>query len=64
MRVSTGSKTIEVTVADTCGDGDCGGCCTQNAGSSGYLVDMEYWTVVNNFGSESAATGQVCWQLV
>eukprot|EP00928_Gymnodinium_smaydae_P046865 TRINITY_DN31243_c0_g1_i1.p1 TRINITY_DN31243_c0_g1~~TRINITY_DN31243_c0_g1_i1.p1 ORF type:complete len:1186 (-),score=176.85 TRINITY_DN31243_c0_g1_i1:366-3452(-) len=25
---------------------------------------MEYWTVLNNFGDESAATGEICWQLV
>jgi hypothetical protein len=26
---------------DTCGNSDCGGCCTKNA-KGGYLVDMEY----------------------
>jgi hypothetical protein len=64
MRVSANGQTVEVLVADTCGDQDCNGCCTANAQPSGYLVDMEYWTVVNNFGSASAAQGEVCWQLV
>ena len=64
IRISALGKTVEGLIADTCGDGDCDGCCTQNAGSSGYLVDMEYHTVVNNFGSIGAAQGQVCWQLI
>lgn len=64
MRVKAGGKTMEVLVADTCGDHDCSGCCTRNANPSGYLVDMEYHTVINNFGYIGAATGQICWQLV
>lgn len=64
IRIAAGGKTIEALVADTCGDGDCDGCCTDNASPSGYLVDMEYHTVVNNFGSIDAVGGQVCWQLV
>jgi len=64
IRISSGGKTVEAEVLDTCGDNDCDGCCTTNARPSGYLIDMEYWTVVNNFGSADAAVGQVCWQLV
>jgi hypothetical protein len=57
-------QTVDALVADTCGDSDCNGCCTTNAQPSGYLVDMEYWTVVNNFGADAVASGQVCWKLV
>jgi hypothetical protein len=64
IRISSLGTTVEALVADTCGDNDCNGCCSANAEPSGYLVDMEYWTVVNNFGRISAAQGQTCWQLV
>jgi hypothetical protein len=64
IRVSAAGKTVEALVLDTCADSDCDGCCTGNANPSGYLVDMEYWTVVNNFGDISTAQGQICWQLV
>jgi hypothetical protein len=64
IRVSAAGKTVEVRVVDTCGDSDCNGCCSSNADPSGYLLDMEFWTVVNNFGDISAAQWQICWQLV
>lgn len=52
---------VEVTaiIADTCANSDCGNCCSKNARPSGYLVDMEYWTVINTFGSVDAATGSI-----
>jgi hypothetical protein len=64
IRVSAAGKTVEALVADTCGDSDCEGCCSENAQPSGYVVDMEYWTVMRNFGDISTAQGQICWQLV
>jgi hypothetical protein len=64
IQVMARGKTVTALIADTCGDNDCDGCCTTNAGSSGYLVDMEYHTVVNNFGSISAASGPICWRVV
>jgi hypothetical protein len=54
---------IECNVYDTCGDQDCDGCCTENAGSSGYLIDMEYWTVNRNYG-DGNAYGEACFQVV
>jgi hypothetical protein len=39
-----GSKTIVVTAIDTCGDSDCGGCCTQNLGNADRLIDLEKYT--------------------
>jgi hypothetical protein len=42
--LKSGTKTIVVTVLDTCGDNDCGGCCTQNKGSADALIDLESFT--------------------
>jgi hypothetical protein len=39
-----GSKTIVVTVLDTCGDSDCSGCCTANKGDADELIDVESYT--------------------
>ena len=39
-----GTKTLVVTVLDTCGDGDCDGCCTRNQGSADQLIDIESYT--------------------
>jgi hypothetical protein len=39
-----GSSLTVVTVLDTCGDSDCGGCCTQNRGSADELIDVESYT--------------------
>ena len=64
IRLSALGKDVTVKVVDTCGDSDCGGCCTTNAQPSGYLVDLEYWTAVRLFGGTDAIFGQLCWQLV
>lgn len=42
--IRAGSKTMEVTVYDTCGDHDCNGCCTRNKGRADALVDLESFT--------------------
>jgi hypothetical protein len=42
--LKSGTKTIVVTVLDTCGDNDCDGCCTQNKGSADALIDIESFT--------------------
>jgi hypothetical protein len=42
--LKSGSKTIVVRVLDTCGDKDCGGCCTENQGSRDALIDIESYT--------------------
>jgi hypothetical protein len=42
--LKSGTKTIEVTAYDTCGDSDCNGCCTQNKGSADALIDIESFT--------------------
>ena len=38
------TKTLVVTVLDTCGDSDCDGCCTENQGSAEQLIDIESYT--------------------
>jgi hypothetical protein len=58
------SIVVECNVVDTCADSDCNGCCTTNAGQAGYLIDMEYWTVLRSYGNIDAADGQVYFQLV
>lgn len=50
---------FNATIADTCGNQDCSNCCSRNSRPSGYLVDMEYYTLMNNFGSEDAASGSL-----
>ncbi|MDF3065858.1 MAG: uncharacterized protein K0R38_1459 [Polyangiaceae bacterium] len=42
--LKSGDKTIVVTVLDTCGDADCGGCCTKNQGDADALIDLEKHT--------------------
>ncbi len=42
--LKSGTKTIVVTVLDTCADSDCSGCCTENRGSADELIDVESYT--------------------
>ncbi|SEM51547.1 hypothetical protein SAMN05444354_1189 [Stigmatella aurantiaca] len=42
--LKSGSKTIVVTVLDTCADSDCSGCCTRNKGDADALIDLESYT--------------------
>lgn len=39
------SSELVATVYDVCSDTDCGGCCTRNAGETGYLIDLEIHTM-------------------
>ncbi len=40
----SGNKYLIATVIDTCGDDDCGGCCTENMGTNEQLIDLESYT--------------------
>eukprot|EP01083_Nonionella_stella_P106905 308959_1 len=51
--------TFNATIADSCKNSDCGECCTRNALPRGYLIDMEYWTAMNNFGSTNDMFGEI-----
>jgi hypothetical protein len=45
-------------IADLCLDSECNGCCSANA-VNGYLIDMEYYTVLYNFGTLDAVDGEI-----
>jgi hypothetical protein len=50
------TKTFNALIADTCGNQDCSGCCARNANpTTGFLIDMEYHTVLRNFGTTLCA---------
>jgi hypothetical protein len=62
-----GGKTIQLTkngntfnalIADTCGNSDCNGCCSQNS-QGGFLVDMEFWTTEREIGGPDNADGTI-----
>jgi len=71
IRIEAKGKTIEALVVDTCGDSDCGGCCSTNAGKStdGFLIDMERETVLKHWPEFTDPANQVYssdirWQLI
>lgn len=53
FRLRKNGHTIDATVYDMCSDSDCDGCCTENAGKIGFLIDIESYTRkrFNNYGS-------------
>ncbi|ABC29838.1 conserved hypothetical protein [Hahella chejuensis KCTC 2396] len=59
LRLRQGDKEIDVVVYDMCSDSDCDGCCTQNLGRTGYLIDIEKYTM-QRFGT---GHGDVQWQV-
>lgn len=50
LRLRQGGREIMVEVLDLCADSDCNGCCTQNLGGDGFLIDIEKHTM-SRFGS-------------
>ncbi len=63
IRLTKNGKTFEAVIADTCGDADCKGCCFRNS-NGGFLVDMEYYTVLRNLGSTGQASGTIDFEIV
>lgn len=59
LRLKQGTKTIDVVVYDMCADSDCSGCCTKNAGSLGYLIDLESYTAAR-FGADDGVVDWAC----
>lgn len=58
-------KTLDVTVVDTCDDGDCSGCCSKNAKKNGgYLVDLEKNTAKRFYGGKVQDMASIEWQLL
>ncbi|UII20824.1 hypothetical protein [Fulvivirga ligni] len=58
FRLRQGNHQIDAMVYDMCADSDCDGCCTQNSSETGFLIDIEKYTM-ERFGSGS---GIVEWQ--
>lgn len=54
ITLSINGISYEALVADTCGDSDCDGCCSENSAETGYLIDLEYYTMLSIFGDESS----------
>jgi hypothetical protein len=59
LRLRKGGKTIDVVVYDECADSDCDGCCTQNAKSTGFLIDIESFTA-DRFGVGDGVVDWAC----
>jgi hypothetical protein len=61
LRLKKGGKQIDAIVYDMCSDSDCSGCCTQNSKSTGFLIDIEKYTMAK-FGNQG--DGTVDWACV
>lgn len=61
FRLRQNGNTIDAVVYDKCADSDCDGCCTQNAGNLGFLIDVESYTCERLTGSKEGCDGVVEW---
>lgn len=61
FRLRQNEKFIDAVVYDMCADSDCDGCCTQNAGNLGFLIDVESYTCERLTGSKEGCDGVVEW---
>jgi hypothetical protein len=59
LHVRKGQREIEAVVYDQCNDDDCDGCCTRNAASTGFLIDMEKYTA-ERFGTNGGVVEWAC----
>jgi hypothetical protein len=59
FRIRQGSLQIDATVYDECSDSDCSGCCTRNSAETGFLIDMEKYTM-QRFGSGDGIVDWAC----
>jgi hypothetical protein len=59
LRLRQGSREIDVTVYDMCSDSDCDGCCTENSSETGFLIDIEKYTM-QRFGSGHGIVDWAC----
>ena len=59
FRIRQGSLQIDATVYDECADSDCDGCCTRNSAETGFLIDMEKYTM-DRFGSGDGIVDWAC----
>ena len=61
FRLRQNGHIIDAVVYDKCADSDCEGCCTQNAGNLGFLIDIESYTCEKFSGSKEGCDGIVEW---
>lgn len=59
LRVRQDGRQIDVTVYDMCSDSDCDGCCTANSAQTGFLIDLEKYTM-ERFGSYHGIVEWAC----
>ena len=59
FRLKQGSNQIDAKVYDECSDSDCDGCCTKNSKHTGFLIDIEKYTM-HKFGSGSGVVEWTC----
>ena len=59
LRLRQGNRQIDATVYDMCSDSDCSGCCTQNARETGFLIDVEKYTM-QRFGAGDGIVEWAC----
>jgi hypothetical protein len=59
LRLRQGAHQLDVTVYDMCSDSDCSGCCTENASETGFLIDLESYTM-QRFGSGDGIVEWAC----
>jgi len=59
LRLRQGDHEIDVVVYDYCSDGDCDGCCTANSAETGFLIDIEKYTM-QRFGSGDGIVEWAC----
>jgi hypothetical protein len=54
------TKTFDAVVADTCSNSDCSNCCSKNSDKvTGYLIDLEYYTMKRVFGENAECGGSL-----
>jgi len=61
FRLRQNDRTVDAVVYDKCADSDCDGCCTQNAGELGFLIDIESYTCERLSGTKDGCDGVIEW---
>jgi hypothetical protein len=61
FRLRQNGHTLDAVVYDMCSDSDCDGCCTQNAGDLGFLIDIESYSCERLSGKKDACDGVIEW---
>jgi hypothetical protein len=60
FRLRMNGSTIDAVVYDMCSDSDCDGCCTENAGEIGFLIDIEKYTRERFDGNGDGVVEWIC----